>query len=226
MSLCATQWAWSLNKQQVSSLEKLVLLSLADRADEKMECFPSGKRLEKDCNTDIKTIYKALESLIKKGIIKKTGEMKGRTKSVPVYRLIKVQAREDESIPKNGNAYSEAYPKTDKLSVPKNGYKNLSLESKEVRTHARTLFEQYKITIPVEEDQLSVDVIAIGITTLKAHNFTLESYLDLLVLHCSNWVYEPWQTDKGQWRMNSYEIIMKPINIKKAINGEFRNKNK
>lgn len=125
MSVEATIWAWSIRKNQISSLEKLVLLSLADRADEDFECWPSAKRLEDDCNTDIKTIYKALESLCSKGIIEKTGKMKGKTKSIPVYKLIGAQKRESTSTPENGIASSEALPKTGELSTPENGSLNL-----------------------------------------------------------------------------------------------------
>ena len=102
MSVDATIWAWKFNKQQISSLEKLILLSLADRANEYDECYPSGKRLEKDCNTNIKTIYKCIDSLYKKGIIEKTGEMKGKTKSVPIYRLLNVPKGELKAPPKTG----------------------------------------------------------------------------------------------------------------------------
>jgi len=134
MSVEATIWAWSLTKQQVSSLEKLILLSLADRANEKMECFPSAARLEKDCNTNIKTIYKSLENLCKKNIIQKTGQMKGRTKSVPVYRLLNIRVREDLSTPKNGLSKNKAHPKMGTLSLPKNGLQNLSLEPNKTTT--------------------------------------------------------------------------------------------
>lgn len=143
MSVEATIWAWSLSKQQVSSLEKLVLLSLADRANEKMECFPSAKRLTNDCNTNIKTIYIALDSLCKKNVIKKTGEMKGRTKSVPVYKLLNVQKREYKSTPENGSSKNEAHPKTGEvahpktgeLSTPENGSLNLKEEPKNITSH-------------------------------------------------------------------------------------------
>ncbi len=165
MSVEATIWAWSLTKQQVSSLEKLILLSLADRANEKMECFPSAGRLEKDCNTNIKTIYKSLEALCQKNIIKKTGEMKGRTKSVPVYRLLKVQTRETKSTPKNGLAKNEAHPKTGEvahpktgvLSTPKNGSQNLSVEPNK-RTYQTTTTET--VVVVLNSQKITTQLLA------------------------------------------------------------------
>ena len=165
MSVEATIWAWSLTKQQVSSLEKLILLSLADRANEKMECFPSAGRLEKDCNTNIKTIYKSLEALCQKNIIKKTGEMKGRTKSVPVYRLLKVQTRETKSTPKNGLSKNEAHPKTGEvahpktgeLSTPKNGSQNLSVEPNK-RTYQTTTTES--VVVVLNSQKITTQLLA------------------------------------------------------------------
>jgi hypothetical protein len=90
MSICATNWAWSL--QDITSTEKLILLSYADRAGESMEAWPSKKRLERDTCLCFNAVDKGLKSLVKKGYLVKTGEVK---KQVPVYRLIGVKARED-----------------------------------------------------------------------------------------------------------------------------------
>lgn len=60
MSLDATRWAW---QQKVSATQKLVLLSLADRADENHHCYPSTKRLVDDTGLYRETIFDAIKSL-------------------------------------------------------------------------------------------------------------------------------------------------------------------
>ena len=96
MSVCATMWAWKLSKEQVTSTEKYILLSMADRANENHECWPSKERLSKDTLLDRKTIFSAILSLENKGIITKTGRKAGKLKRTDIYRLNGVKGREDE----------------------------------------------------------------------------------------------------------------------------------
>lgn len=102
MSLDATVWAWKASVDGAS--QKLVLLSLADRAGEDHKCFPSIKRLEKDTTLNRKTIIKVLDELELKKLIKFTGEIKGN--GVKVYQLIGLFGREDctETSTKNGTS--------------------------------------------------------------------------------------------------------------------------
>ena len=100
MSLDATIWAWKKKFTQEKggsspALKKLVLLSMADRADEQHCCYPSSARLADDCQINKKTLFKILDELISEGLIFDTGERKGKTKQVIVYRLIGVQGREN-----------------------------------------------------------------------------------------------------------------------------------
>lgn len=100
MSLDATVWAWKKKFTQAKggsspALKKLVLLSMADRADEQHCCYPSSARLADDCQINKKTLFKILDELISEGLIFDTGERKGKTKQVIVYRLIGVQGREN-----------------------------------------------------------------------------------------------------------------------------------
>ena len=67
MSLDATRWAW---QQRVGrSTEKLVLLSLADRANEKHECYPSIERLALDTGCNRKTVMDAIKRLEDQGLV-------------------------------------------------------------------------------------------------------------------------------------------------------------
>lgn len=128
MSVDATIWAWSLTKQQVSSLEKLILLSLADRADEQNECYPSKERLAQDICADRKTIFSCINSLIKKGFLELTGKKRGRLKNIDVYRLIGVPLREKFNRTENGTDKSLISTENGTLNRTENGIQNLSVE--------------------------------------------------------------------------------------------------
>ncbi|MDH2509747.1 helix-turn-helix domain-containing protein [Acinetobacter baumannii] len=99
MSLDATIWAWKTRQKQkaggaLKPLKKLVLLSLADRAGETHECYPSIARLVDDTEMDRKTVLKIIDELIEDGFIIDTGKREGKTKQVKVYLLIGVKGRE------------------------------------------------------------------------------------------------------------------------------------
>jgi len=163
MSLDATIWAWKTRQKQkvggaLKPLKKLVLLSLADRAGETHECYPSIARLVDDTEMDRKTVLKIIDELIEDGFIIDTGKREGKTKQVKVYLLIGVKGREtvpttvhfdtgddDLNSPNNGTVptteqfqqFHETVP-TIPLNSPnvgtRNLLKNLSIESKNKKT--------------------------------------------------------------------------------------------
>ena len=67
MSLDATQWAWS--QRGLPANQKLILLSLADRAGEDFTCWPSMARLVLDTGLNIKTVRSCLKQLVEAGIL-------------------------------------------------------------------------------------------------------------------------------------------------------------
>ncbi len=129
MSRHATDWAWETDPG--SSSLKLILLSMADRADEYNLCYPSIERLVKDTCLNKKTVQAGLISLMKMGLISDTGERKGATKRVRVFSLnitkngnIKGN-REGGNEPENGNIHENGnIPKNGMLNDPKNGMLN------------------------------------------------------------------------------------------------------
>ncbi|HDP9512385.1 TPA: helix-turn-helix domain-containing protein [Escherichia coli] len=129
MSRHATDWAWETDPG--SSSLKLILLSMADRADEYNLCYPSIERLVKDTCLNKKTVQAGLISLMKMGLISDTGERKGATKRVRVFSLnitkngnIKGN-REGSNEPENGNVTENGnVPKNGMLNDPKNGMLN------------------------------------------------------------------------------------------------------
>lgn len=107
MSLDATRWAWIQRVER--STAKLVLLSIADRADENHIAYPSVQRIVADTELDRKTVMSSIAYLEEKGII----ETIKHNGSVNKYRLIGVPGREQTS-PKNGTGKENP-------TSPKNG---------------------------------------------------------------------------------------------------------
>ncbi|EKC5879717.1 DnaT-like ssDNA-binding domain-containing protein [Escherichia coli] len=129
MSRHATDWAWETDPG--SSSLKLILLSMADRADEYNLCYPSIERLVKDTCLNKKTVQAGLISLMKMGLISDTGERKGATKRVRVFSLNITKKgnikgyREGGNEPENGNVTENGnIPKNGMLNDPKNGMLN------------------------------------------------------------------------------------------------------
>ena len=131
MSLDATKWAWE--QTGLSPTQKLILPSMADRADEDNRCYPTNARLQADTGLNRKTIQKCINLLIERGLISDSGQRSGRTKQVIVYMLIGVANRDTKEAQKRNSTksgtvpkYPERGPKTD-IKRPKIGLRNLSI---------------------------------------------------------------------------------------------------
>ena len=138
MSIDATRWAWTAPVD--NSSQRLVLLSLADRAGEEHTAWPSIERLAKDTVLDKKTVQKVILELIKLGLVEDTGERTGPTRRVRVLKLNGVKGREeytqnldDANTPKNRNIKQSQKrndskngndPENGALNNPKNGMLN------------------------------------------------------------------------------------------------------
>ena len=151
MSLDATNWAWRADVH--SSAERLVLLSLADRAGEEHKCYPSLQRLVKDTKLNRKTIIKVLDELSLKHFIKETGEIKGN--GVKVYQLIGIFGREEDAPTSTKNGTGNKVGKSSNLSTSsKNGTstKNGTGTSTKIGTETSTNFgtQNLPMNLPIE----------------------------------------------------------------------------
>lgn len=224
MSLDATVWAWKKQFTQVKggpspALKKLVLLSMADRADEQHCCYPSTTRLAEDCQINKKTLFKILDELILDGVIFDTGERKGRTKQVIVYRLIGVQGREqtvptlehldDESLDTQG-LNSETAPILEQYQhfperVPTfplnstnigtwNLSKNLSIESKNKKHWlcSKKLSEEIAQANPEIDANEIISASWFNREFRAFENFNAGKDLcdELMIYHFANWLLE------------------------------------
>ena len=87
MSLDAYRSAWGVKARPT---DKLVLLSLVNRAGKDYTCSPLIRDLVCDTGLDRKTVITSISRLTQAGHIEYTGEKVGRTKSVKKYRLLGV----------------------------------------------------------------------------------------------------------------------------------------
>lgn len=90
---------WALGQPVPKSSAKFVLVVMANLADKNMTCWPSYRHLTEATAQDVKTVQVGLRRLREDGFIVDTGERKGSTGQVIVYRL---------NTTRNGRVSSEA----------------------------------------------------------------------------------------------------------------------
>lgn len=157
MSIEATLATWRLTKEQVTSSEKLFLLSCANRAAEAHECWPSLSRLASDTGMDRKTLIKVRQSVIDKKLLEYTGHFQGRSGQIPVMRLTYV----DQSVSEFTSTKNGTGSKNGTGTSTKNGTgdqsQNWDTESKrgnlkeETNTHTHSAIEN---NLYSDEEQL------------------------------------------------------------------------
>lgn len=221
MSLDATTWAWKVRQKQKAGgstkpLKRLVLLSLADRAGEDHCAYPSVARLVEDTEMDRKTVLKIIDELIQDGLIEDTGERKGRTKQVKVYRLVGVNGRETVPTMESFDAETEdlkgpnigTVPTTEQFQrsverVPtfrgkspnvgtRNLSKNLSIESKNKKSWF--CFNKLREEIFLTDDSIDFEII-VDSKWIEREKRAFESYNaekpmsdELMIYHFADWV--------------------------------------
>lgn len=78
---------WALEQPVSKSSAKFVLVAMANLAGPEMTCWPSYKHLTTATAQDVKTVQAGLRRLREEGFITDTGDRKGITGQVIVYRL-------------------------------------------------------------------------------------------------------------------------------------------
>lgn len=84
MSITASKWAW---EQKISPSEKLVLLVIADHADDQGgSAFPSLERMAQRTGLSRRTVIRAVQALANAGLVA-VGKMRGRINACNTYSL-------------------------------------------------------------------------------------------------------------------------------------------
>ena len=213
MSLDATNWAWrvELNEEKGGCrkpLKRLVLLSLADRAGEDHCCYPSMKRLEVDTQIERKTVLKVIAELVKDGLIADTGERKGITKQVKVYKLVGINGR--ETVPtteqsQKGNSSNNGTPNSANNGMPNspnNGTQNLPIESPNESKNKKTWICFKKLGDEFRSADDSIDFHSITISNwferekraFEIYNAGKDLCVDLLNFYFADWLINAYRT--------------------------------
>lgn len=209
MSFNAIRMAFAIPVE--SSAERLVLLAYANHCGHDNLCaWPSRNRLRELTLLDLKTISLTVKRLIRRGLLVDTGERKGTTGRVPVYRLCDANVSENGTIqstqernglvlgidPKCPSNTSE----NGSLNEPKNGIRNGVLNQSgkreiEARTPnaAQCLSSDWKPDPETEEwiKQVRSD-IDIEMTVAK------------FVIHAiaKGWIKTDWNSALKKWVLN------------------------
>lgn len=184
MSIDATRWAW--RQQGLRPSDKLVLLSMADRAGEDHTCFPSKPRLEQDTGLDRKTIIKCWERLQESGLIHDTEKRVGHTGQVIVWQLNLEAEDSRERVPKTvrsqkrdafkGSQNSQQrVPKTDAKGSQKRDAESIRESTKESIRGGSRKRENPKVTKPdlINQYQVEPEVADQFLEIRKAHKAPL-----------------------------------------------------
>lgn len=160
------------------STAKFVLVAMANLADADMTCWPSMQYLVNATSQDRKTVLEGMKRLRQAGFLVDTGERKGSTKSVVVYRLSSPgtgTASEMESSTENGAAPNlEAVPffppsspvfpvKQSQISVeavPKTGHRTIKEPSRTPKDTSEKKRDRVELLSDVDP-QMVADYIAV-----------------------------------------------------------------
>lgn len=131
---------WALAQPIKHSTAKFVLVCLANCADSEGKAWPSIAYLCEATAQDRKTVIENLRRLKEAGLLSSTGEMKGRTGQVPVYRLNTSTVPKTAPVPKTEPVPElelVPVPKTEPVPVPKTGHGTVIEPSVEPSTRKR-----------------------------------------------------------------------------------------
>lgn len=78
---------WAFSTALPKAVDKLLLVCLANYADDAGLCFPSQAKIVGDTSLDRKTVIAGMSRLAERGLITDTNDRKGATRQVVVWRL-------------------------------------------------------------------------------------------------------------------------------------------
>jgi pyocin large subunit-like protein len=134
MSIDAMRWAKKVKTGKSSA--KAVLTWMADMCGADLCAFPSIPALAEATELDKKTVQSSLQYLVSIGLIEDTGERRGKTKQIPVYRLLGVE----ESVAEIEHTQKrEHYQKRDRLNTPEKGTVSCTQKNKRSRFFRQTI---------------------------------------------------------------------------------------
>ncbi len=126
MSIKALNWAF--NQNLSNSGQKLVLIALADNADDYGVCWPAHETIAKKCSTSSRTVIRNIKALIEIGLVEKKLRTNNSnifilkigekiTKEHPLKEVVtKCHPKEKEEVTKCHPPLTNCHPTSDKMS--------------------------------------------------------------------------------------------------------------
>lgn len=146
MSVEAINWAFS---QPVKhSTAKFVLVAMANCADAELLCWPSIPYLVEKTSQDRKTVQENMRRLRDWGFIEDTGDRKGITKQVIVYRL---------KTPEKGHVNQSADTPSASTKGTENGHVEEAQKRDSTEKETGPKFPDNRPEIPTEQAQFSLE---------------------------------------------------------------------
>lgn len=90
MSFPSIKWAFA---QELPGMEKLVLLALANRADDRGDCWPSMSTIAKDAGVCRATVIRMVGKIERKGLVSLVRRTTSHGKSSHIYTLSKAMKK-------------------------------------------------------------------------------------------------------------------------------------
>ena len=138
--------ATCVNVNEIRPVSKLVLLILANYANENWQSYPSQNKLAELCNCDKQTIKRAIKELIEKNIIKSESRFIANKQTSNLYTIIY------RGIKNIGVGGSNLYPKPIRIIQKEILTHNIMNTKKRSKNEYELEFEKFWKLYPVNED--------------------------------------------------------------------------
>jgi DNA-binding transcriptional ArsR family regulator len=181
-------------------VRKLVLIKLADNANDKGECWPSYQNIADHCEVDKRTVMRHIKALEESGYLVKENRVRSYGNTSNMYTL----SLPSDSVSPPSNPVS--LPPSDSVSP------RISQSFKSVNKNQSDIYSKYDFSLwpdkPNEElfknwidhrkakkakvTKLVMDQIGKQLTIAKENGFTVDQCL-------TEWIYNNWQGFKASW---------------------------
>ncbi len=193
---------WALAQPVGRSTAKFVLVAMANCAGDDMTCWPSIPYLVEATCQDRKTVMENMRRLREAGYITPTGEHKGRTKQVAVYRLsstengtVKATVPETVPVPKT-DANSPVFPIEQSRFSVETGPKTVPGTLKEPKEEPKGKPKKEKATPPCVA---IADLLANGFDPATAEEFIAHKSAVKAPLTTRAWADHLRESEKAGW---------------------------
>lgn len=116
----------AMNLKVGNPLRKLVLIKLADNANDNGECFPSHNTIAKACEISRSSVQAHIEALIKMGVVKKINRKKNEKENTSNLYILTIPADGIGGIPEDNTPIP-----TDNRGVPAGGIGGIPTDEQE-----------------------------------------------------------------------------------------------